>query len=68
MITLVMKTRSGTELFYNSDTHTYESTDMNDIVSALIEDRDSNDPISSMLATNLLNDIERNSSINRAVN
>lgn len=50
---LVMRTASGVELFYNPNTNTYISKDMDAVITAIIEDINSNDYIGALIATSL---------------
>lgn len=50
---LVMRTASGVELFYNPNTNTYISKNMDAVITAIIEDIHSNDSIGALIATSL---------------
>ncbi len=62
---LVMRTNSGVELFYDSDTNTYISEDMDAIMSALVEDITSNNIIDSIMATSLFEKMNAATLINQ---
>ena len=50
---LIMRTASGVELFYNPDTNTYMSEDMDAVMEALVADMNSNNIMDVIMATSL---------------
>ena len=50
---LVMRTASGVELFYNPDTNTYISEDMDAVMEALVADMNSNNIMDVIMASSL---------------
>lgn len=50
---LVMRTASGVELFYNPNTNTYMSEDMNAVMDAIKRDMHSNNLMDVIMATSL---------------
>lgn len=50
---LVMRTASGVELFYNPETNTYLSEDMDAVMEAIKRDMHSNNIIDVIMATGL---------------
>lgn len=50
---LVMRTAKGIELFYNPDTNTYMSEDMDAVMEALVADMNSNNIMDVIMASSL---------------
>ena len=50
---LIMRTASGVELFYNPDTNTYMSEDMDAVMEALVADMNSNNIMDVIMASSL---------------
>ena len=50
---LIMRTASGVELFYNPDTNTYLSEDMDAVMEALVADMNSNNIMDVIMASSL---------------
>ena len=50
---LVMRTTSGVELFYNSETNTFMSENMDAVMEALVADMHSNNLMDVIMATSL---------------
>ena len=50
---LIMRTASGVELFYNPETNTYLSEDMDAVMEALVADMNSNNIMDVIMATSL---------------
>lgn len=50
---LVMRTASGVELFYNPETNTYMSENMDAVMDAIVADMNSNNFMDAVMATGL---------------
>lgn len=50
---LIMRTSSGVELFYNPNTNTYMSEDMDAVMEALVTDMHSNNIMDVIMASSL---------------
>jgi alpha-acetolactate decarboxylase len=50
---LIMRTASGVELFYNSETNTFMSEDMDAVIEAIKRDMHSNNLMDVIMATGL---------------
>ena len=50
---LIMRTASGVELFYNPETNTYLSEDMDAVMEALVADMNSNNIMDVIMASSL---------------
>ena len=61
---LVMRTKSGVELFYNPNTNTYMSEDMDAVMEALVADMHSNNIMDVIMATNLFERMQKATLIN----
>lgn len=55
----VMRTASGIELFYNSDTNTYMSADMDAVMEAITADMHSNNIMDVIMATSLFERMQK---------
>lgn len=61
---LIMRTASGVELFYNSDTNTYLSEDMDAVMEAIKRDMHSNNLMDVIMATTLFERMQKATLIN----
>lgn len=61
---LVMRTVSGVELFYNPETNTYMSEDMDAVMEALVADMNSNNIMDVIMATSLFEKMQKATLIN----
>lgn len=61
---LVMRTASGVELFYNPDTNTYMSEDMDAVMEALVADMNSNNIMDVIMANSLFERMQKATLIN----
>ena len=61
---LVMRTASGVELFYNPETNTYLSEDMDAVMEALVADMNSNNIMDVIMATSLFEKMQNATLIN----
>jgi hypothetical protein len=61
---LVMRTAKGIELFYNPDTNTYMSEDMDAVMEALVADMRSNNLMDVIMATTLFERMQKATLIN----
>ena len=56
---LIMRTASGVELFYNPDTNTYLSEDMDAVMEALVADMNSNNIMDVIMASSLFEKMQK---------
>ena len=56
---LIMRTASGVELFYNPDTNTYMSEDMDAVMDALKRDMHSNNLMDVIMASSLFERMQK---------
>jgi hypothetical protein len=61
---LVMRTASGVELFYNPETNTYMSEDMNAVMDAIKKDMWSNNIMDVIMANSLFEKMQKATLIN----
>lgn len=61
---LVMRTKSGVELFHEHTTNTYMSEDMDAVMNAITEDMESKRYPDSIIATCLFNKLQKATLIN----
>lgn len=61
---LVMRTASGVELFYNPDTNTYMSEDMDAVMEAITTDMRSNNIMDVIMASSLFEQMQKATLIN----
>lgn len=61
---LIMRTSSGVELFYNPNTNTYMSEDMDAVMEALVTDMHSNNIMDVTMATSLFEKMQKATLIN----
>lgn len=61
---LIMRTASGVELFYNPETNTYMSEDMDAVMEALVADINSNNIMDVIMATSLFEKMQNATLIN----
>lgn len=61
---LVMRTESGVELFYNPETNTYLSEDMDAVMEAIKKDMWSNNIMDVIMATSLFEKMQKATLIN----
>lgn len=61
---LVMRTASGVELFYNPETNTYMSENMDAVMDAIVADMNSNNFMDAVMATGLFEKMQNATLIN----
>lgn len=61
---LIMRTASGVELFYNPETNTYMSEDMDAVMEAITTDMCSNNLMDVIMATSLFEKMQKATLIN----
>lgn len=61
---LIMRTSSGVELFYNPNTNTYMSEDMDAVMEALVADMHSNNIMDVIMASSLFEKMQKATLIN----